>query len=131
MLVLTVNAQTKEEVEVAKAVDFLKKAMIDGDRAELEKITADKLSYGHSSGLVQNKKEFVENIASGVADFITIDLPNQSISISGNTAVIRHELHAKFTDGGKPAEAHLKVLLVMQKQSGKWRLLARQAVKIQ
>jgi ketosteroid isomerase-like protein len=131
LLVLLSNAQSKDETEVAKAVDYLKKAMIDGDRTALEKISADKLSYGHSSGLVEGKKEFVEKIASGVSDFVTIDLTNQSISISGNTAIVRHELHAKTNDGGKPGEAHIKILLIMQKQSGAWRMLARQAVKIQ
>ncbi|MEK7226911.1 MAG: nuclear transport factor 2 family protein, partial [Bacteroidota bacterium] len=32
-------------------------------------------------------------------------------------------------DGGKPGEVHLLVMLVWQKQGGKWILLARQAVK--
>jgi ketosteroid isomerase-like protein len=131
VLALSVNAQSKEEAAVAKAVEYLRKAMVDGDRSALEKISAEQLSYGHSGGLVENKKEFVEKLASGASDFVTIDLANQTIAVSGNTAIVRHELHAKTNDGGKPGEAHIKILLVMQKQSGKWVMLARQAVKMQ
>jgi ketosteroid isomerase-like protein len=131
LFALTAGAQNNDEVEIAKAVEYLRKAMVDADRTALEKISADMLSYGHSSGLVENKKEFVEKIASGVSDFVTIELTNQTIAVSGLTAIVRHELHARTNDGGKPGEAHIRILLVMQKQSGNWVMLARQAVKIQ
>jgi ketosteroid isomerase-like protein len=104
--------------------------MVDANRADLDAIASEKLSYGHSSGKVEGKKDFVENIASGKSDFISIELNDQTISVSGNTAVVRHELHAKTNDGGKPGEAHIKILLVFQKHGGKWLMLARQAVKM-
>lgn len=123
-------AQTKEEKEVADAVEQLRAGMVNGDKATLEKLTAEKLSYGHSNGLIQDKKEFVEKIVSGASDFATIDLSEQTISISDKVAIVRHILNAKTNDNGKPGEAHLKVLLIWQKQKGGWKLLARQAVKI-
>jgi hypothetical protein len=49
-----------ERLAVAQAVDALTKAMIDVDRARLEALTAEQLSYGHSAGRVENKKEFVD-----------------------------------------------------------------------
>lgn len=130
ILAMAIQAQSKQEAQVAAAVERLRKAMVDGDRAELEAIASEKLSYGHSSGKVEGKREFVEAIASGKSDFVTIDLKEQTISVSGNTAVVRHELHAKTSDGGKPGEAHIRVLLIFQKHGSKWELLARQAVKI-
>ena len=123
-------AQTKDETGVAAAVEELRTAMINGDKAALEKLTADKLSYGHSSGRIEDKKEFVEKIASGASDFVTIDLAQQTISVSDKVAIVRHTLNAKTNDGGMPGEAHLKILLIWQKQKGGWKLLARQAVKI-
>jgi ketosteroid isomerase-like protein len=124
------SAQSKQEKAVAAAVETLKAAMISGDRTQLENSVDEKLSYGHSSGHIDDKKEFVEKIASGKSDFVSIDLTDQTISISGKTAIVRHILKAKTNDGGKPGEVHLRVMLVWQKQSGKWILLARQAVKI-
>jgi ketosteroid isomerase-like protein len=125
-------AQNKEVTAVAKAVEQLKQAMISGERSALESIASDSLSYGHSSGLVENKAAFVEHIASGQSDFVTIDLSEQTISINGNTAVVRHTFAATTNDGGKPGTVKLKILLVWQKEKGKggWKLLARQAVKL-
>jgi ketosteroid isomerase-like protein len=124
------NAQSKDQKAVANAVEKLRKAMIDGDRAALEAVAADSLSYGHSGGKVERKTEFVENIASGKSDFVTIVLSDQTISISHKTAIVRHQLDAATNDGGKPATVKLKILLVWVKERGEWRLLARQAVKL-
>jgi ketosteroid isomerase-like protein len=123
-------AQSKQEIAVASAVEQLKTAMINADKNALESIVADKLSYGHSSGAIDDKKLFVEKIASGQSDFVTIDLSEQTISVSGKTAIVRHILKAKTNDGGKPGEVNLRVMLVWQKQSGQWKLLARQAVRM-
>jgi ketosteroid isomerase-like protein len=127
---LVSNAQSKQDKAVADAVEKLRIAMINADKMALEQLVTDKLSYGHSGGHIDDKKEFVEKIVSGKSDFVTIDLSEQTISISGKTAIVRHILKAKTHDGGKPGEVHLRILLVWQKQGGKWKLLARQAVKI-
>lgn len=124
------QAQTKEQVAVAGAVEKLKEAMISGDRAALTAIAADSLSYGHSGGKVENKTEFVEAIASGKSDFVTIDLSEQTISVIGNTAIVRHILNATTNDGGKPAVVKIKILLVFTKEKTGWKMLARQAVKL-
>ncbi|MBK6384743.1 MAG: nuclear transport factor 2 family protein [Chitinophagaceae bacterium] len=124
------NAQSKQEKAVMVAVEQLRKGMIDADKAILEKLVTDKLSYGHSGGHIDDKKEFVEKIVSGKSDFVSIDLSEQTVSVSGTTAVVRHILKAKTNDGGKPADVHLRVLLIWQKQGGHWKLLARQAVKM-
>lgn len=129
-MAIHVSAQTKDEKEVAAAVEFMKKAMIDGDRAELTQVAADDLSYGHSSGTIQDKAAFVEQIASKKSVFVTIDLTDQTIKVDGNTAIVRHKLAAQTNDGGKPGTVNLGILLIFQKQKGEWKLLARQAYKL-
>jgi ketosteroid isomerase-like protein len=123
-------AQSKDEKAVAAAVERLRVAMVDGNKTALENLVMDQLSYGHSSGHIDNKTEFVEKLVSGASDFVTIDLSGQTISVSDKTAIVRHKLDAKTNDGGKPAEVHLLVLLVWEKKHGHWKLLARQAVKV-
>ncbi len=130
LLVSSMKAQTKQEKAVAAAVEQLRLAMIDGNRMQLENLVTDKLSYGHSGGHIDDKKEFVEKIAGGKSDFVTIDLSEQSISVSGKTAIVRHILKAKTNDGGKPGDVRLRILLVWQKQGRHWKMMARQAVKI-
>ncbi len=123
------QAQSKEEKAVAAAVEALRVAMVNADSVTLDKLTSDQLSYGHSSGHVEGKSSFINKISSGRSDFVSIELPDQVIIVSGKTALVRHTLNAVTNDGGKAGEVHLSVLLVWQKQHGDWKLLARQAVK--
>jgi ketosteroid isomerase-like protein len=127
----SISAQSKSEKAVAAAVETLRKAMVEGDRAALEKIAADGLSYGHSGGKVEDKATFVENIANGNSDFVTIDLTDQTIYVSGNTAIVRHKLTATTHDKGKdPGNVKIAILTVWQKEKKDWKMLARQAVKL-
>ncbi|MDE1193236.1 MAG: nuclear transport factor 2 family protein [Arachidicoccus sp.] len=128
---INVNAQNKKVKEVEAAVQQLTKAMIDADSVQLYALTYPDLKYAHSTGKVQNQREFVEGITSGRSDFVTIDLQNQTIDIIGNTACVRHILDAKTNDSNVPGHTRLAILLVWAKESGKWKLLARQAVKPQ
>ena len=124
------EAQSKEANKVAAAVKTLTQAMIDGNRSTLENIASEGLSYGHSSGKIQNKTEFVEAIVSGQSDFVTINLTDQTINIKDQTAIVRHKFSAETNDGGKPGNVSLGIMLVWVKEKGNWKLLARQAYKL-
>lgn len=127
---LNLKAQDKK-AEVENAVTYLVNALISGRQADLEYIANDSLSYGHSSGKIQNKAEFVQALVTNQSDFVTIDITKQSILIDGNTAIVRHNLYAKTNDNGNPGEVYLGIMLVFTKQAnGDWKLLARQAYKI-
>ena len=122
-------AQSKNEQSVATAVERLRKAMVDANKTELGNLIAEQLSYGHSGGHVEHKNEFIAAIVSGQSDFVSITLTEQTISLSKNIAIVRHNLTAITNNDNKPGEVHLLVLLVWQKQDGLWKLLARQAAK--
>ena len=59
-------AETADATAVANAVAALTKAMLAADKAGLEALVADQLSYGHSGGVVQDKAAFVDVIASSI-----------------------------------------------------------------
>jgi hypothetical protein len=125
-----VFAQSKDEQAVASAVETLRKALIDPDKTTLDALVLDELTYGHSSGKIQDKAAFEGALLDRSSDFVTIDLTDQTIKVVGNTAWVRHTLSATTNDGGKPGSTKLFILLVWLKQKGQWRLLARQAVKV-
>ena len=124
-----VMAQSKDETAVTTAVETLRKAMIDADKAGLEKFTAAELSYGHSSGKVETKAEFVDALVTGKSDFVSINLTDQTVKVVGNTAIVRHVLQGETNDNGNKGTVKLFVLTVWQKQNGQWKLLARQAAR--
>ncbi len=121
--------QTGPEKEIASMVEKLRVATIDGNEKALMDLTAPELSYGHSSGKIEDQKAFIGRLVSGDSDFKSIDISDMTIKIVDNTAIVRHKLVAEAVDGGQPTKPNLSVLLVWQKQKGQWKLLARQAVK--
>jgi len=127
------NAQSSsaDEKQVAEAVETFRKAMISADRNLLESITAPELSYGHSSGKVEDKAAFVNGVINDPIHFNEINLQEQTIRIAGNTAVVRHIFDSKVTNNGSPGEIKIRNLLIWQKQNKEWKLLARQAFKMQ
>jgi ketosteroid isomerase-like protein len=130
-LLVPTKPLSKTEKQVAEAVEKLRLAMVSGDKNALEQITTEGLSYGHSGGKIEDRNSFVEALSSGRSDFVDIALSDQTIAVSGNTAIVRHRLTANTNDAGKgPATIHLGIMLVWVKQQGSWKLLARQAVKI-
>lgn len=125
-----IQAQTADETKVSMAVETLKKAIIDPDKAALEKITHKDLSYGHSNGNIENRAMFIEALISGNSDFKTMDLTDQTVKVVGSTAIVRHKLSAETSNKGVLGITKLNVLLIFQKVKGNWILLARQAAKI-
>lgn len=123
-------AQSKDEKDVAARVETLRKAMQDADKAALENIAAEELSYGHSNGKIEDKAAFVEAIVSGKNDFVKIEATELTVKVVGNTAIARHKLSGDTANDGKPATINLGLLLVWQKQKNEWKLIARQAFKL-
>ena len=125
----TTSAQTKSSTALNDAIEKLRLAMIDAKTDDLQNLTSEHLSYGHSGGHVDDKKSFIEEIVSGKSDFVSINLSEQTISIIKNIAIVRHKLDAVVNEDNQTKEVHLLVLLVWEKEHGQWKLLARQAVK--
>ena len=114
---------------ILSAVDKLHKAIIDGDSDKLHAITTEELTYGHSSGSIENRQEFIEALTSGTSDFAKIKMSDKEVVQKGNTAWVRFIMDADVISDGKTAPITLKVLYIWVKDSSDWKLLARQAVK--
>jgi ketosteroid isomerase-like protein len=128
---LVTFAQSTDEKAVGEAVEKLKKAIVDADEAALSKLTSPLLSYGHSNGLLEDKKEFIRAITSGESHFTRLDISDQTITISGDLAIVRHKLAGDTANKGKdPGQVKLGVLYAWQKVKGNWLLMGRQAYKL-
>ena len=119
-----------EKAAVGTAVENLRKAMVDGDSTALDKLTVAQLSYGHSSGKIEDKAAFIHSLVSGASDFVTIDLTDQTVEVFDNVAIVRHNLNATTNDNGNQGTVALHILTNWIKQGADWKLFSRQAVKV-
>jgi len=122
-------AQSTDAAAVAEAVAALTKAMLAADKAQLDTLVADQLSYGHSGGVIQTKAEFVDVIASKKTVYKSIVLSDQTVVVAGSDAIVRHAWASESESGGKSTLSKIGILQVWQKQGASWKLLARQAFK--
>jgi ketosteroid isomerase-like protein len=123
-------ADASDEAAVKGSVEALRKALLAGDKAQLEALAAAQLSYGHSSGKVQNKGEFVDGVVTRKAVVKSLDFPDLTVAVAGDAAIARHLYVSESETDGKPNNVKIGVLAVWQKQDGSWKLLARQAYKL-
>jgi len=122
------STQTGKETAVSAAVEGLRKAMVAGDKAALEKLAMDELSYGHSSGRLENKAEFIATLTSGKAGFSAIELGVQTVNVVDKIALVRHVFNGTRRKEGDKMK--LAILTVWLQHPDQWKLLARQAAKL-
>ena len=122
-------AAAPADKEVGQAVDNLTQAMLHKDIKQLQALTAENLTYGHSSGKIQNKQEFIADIETGRSGFKTLEMQKQAITLSGDTALVRNHFSALAVNSGKEVPTEIENFQIWQKQKGHWLLIGRQAFK--
>ena len=123
-------AEAGDEAAVKQNVEALREALLKADKAQLERLSAEQLSYGHSDGRVQNKPEFIDGVMTRKATVKSINFPDLKIAVAGDAAIARHLYESESETDGKPNSVRIGTLQVWQKQGGNWKLLARQGYKL-
>jgi ketosteroid isomerase-like protein len=124
-LMVPATAATDDEETVKEAVEALRKAILAQDKAKLETLTAEQLSYSHSDAHVEDKAKFIDGVMTRKAVIKSIDFPELTIAIVGNNAIVRHLWVSESELDGKVTNTKIGVLQVWQKQDSGWKLLAR------
>lgn len=119
-----------DEAAVAQAVEAMRKAFVDKNKTELDKLTADALSYGHSSAVVQNKAEYIDGVMNRKATVKSLTYPDLKVTMAGGNAIARHRFVAENELDGKTTNVDIGILEVWSKDGGAWKLLARQGYKL-
>ena len=88
---------TTEEKEVYSAYEAINNAMIEKDRAAMERYFDKDLIFTHMSGKKQTREEFIGEIMDGMLNYFKVDTKDYSINVDGDTARMKvtHTLTAK------------------------------------
>lgn len=123
--------QSASENEVWNRVEALTKAIFDAkDSLALLDLVSSKVTYGHSGGNIEDKATMVQKAVSSKTIYKNSVSEKVSVDIDGNTAVVRQNFRATSVENGTETPLNLAILQVWKKEKGKWRIWARQAVKI-
>jgi hypothetical protein len=127
------SAQTgKVEQQVLQAEKDRFAAMVKGDRAVLEKLLADDLTYTHSTALLETKEQFIKSVTSGNIDYVSI-VPSASdskVRVNGNTAIVNGLAAVNVIDTGKDRKIRIRYTTVYTNRGGAWLLQAWQSTVV-
>ena len=126
---LLAQSNTGDIAKIKNTVTRLYTAMVEKDSSALQELTMETLTYGHSSGTIENQSEYIDGVLNGSFQFTSISPVDQTITTSGPIGMVRHIFKAEGTNNGEPAEVNIGCLLVFQKEN-EWKLVARQAFKL-
>jgi ketosteroid isomerase-like protein len=118
-------ADAADEAAVKKAVEELRTAWLKQDKPKIESLTAEQLSYSHSDAKLEDKAKFIEGTMTRKATFKSLEWPELTAQVVGNTGVVRHLWVSESELEGKVTNTKIGVMQVWQKQDGGWKLLAR------
>jgi hypothetical protein len=131
--VSAVSAQMgKMEQQVLQAEKDRFAAMVKGDRAALEKLLADDLTYTHSTALLENKEQFLKSVTSGNIDYVSI-VPSETdwkVRVNGNTAIVNGIAAVNVIDTGKDRKIRIRFTTVQTNRGGAWQLSAWQSTVV-
>ncbi len=124
-------AQSSNDNEVWSRVEALTNAIFKKkDSVALLDLVSTKVTYGHSGGNVEDKATMVLKAMASKQTYKNLEFEKTSMDIDGHTAVLRHNLRGISVENGTETPLNLAILQVWKKENGKWRIWARQAVKI-
>jgi ketosteroid isomerase-like protein len=124
-LIRSAHAQSADEATVKNAVEELRTAWLKQDKAKIESLTAEQLSYSHSDARLEDKTKFIDGVMTRKATFKSLEWPELTVQIVGNNAVVRHLWVSESELEGKVTNTKIGVMQIWQKQDGGWKLLAR------
>src|SRR5437868_11701948 len=124
------QANPEDEAAVKKAVEEWKAAYLKQDKAKLEAMTLPQLSYSHSDARIEDKAKFIEGVMGRKATVKSLEFPDMTVQVVGNTAIVRHLWVSQTELDGKGTDTKIGVIQVWQKKDGGWKLLARSSHRL-
>lgn len=128
---LFLAAQSKAEQQIADLEDRRFEAMVAKDVDFLRNVLSDQVTYSHSNGLVENKKEHLQNVGSGSIEYLSMTLEKSNIRVFKKTAVNNGVILVKGRYKGTVFDIRLGFTDVYVKSKRQWKLLAWQSVKLE
>jgi ketosteroid isomerase-like protein len=122
-------AEGGEEAAVKKAVEEMRTAYLNKDKAKLEAMTLPQLTYSHSDGRIEDRAQFIKGVMDRKATVKSLEYPELTVAIAGDVAIVRHLWVSETELDGKITNTKIGVMQVYKKQDGGWKLLARSSYR--
>ena len=114
--------------EVKQAYEYWKQAVIKADLTSLNKMYMENFSWTNEFGITNNKKDYLNKIASGNLQYLSWVNENITIEISGDTALLQTREILRLLVYNHRVNAIQNVTTVFVHQNGKWLIAGGQEI---
>jgi hypothetical protein len=121
---------TNVQEELKKLENDRAQAVLKGDTATLDQMTADDYTVINISGQLLTKAQVLEAIKSGDLKYDQLANNDLQVRVYGDTAVLTGRTAQKGQFKGKDISGQTRFTRVYLKQHGKWQAVAFQATRI-
>lgn len=118
-----------DEAKLTSTLKEFHQALVKKNTVSINQQTDKALSYGHSNGWVETKKELIEHLESGYMEYNGFREDSIKVEVNGNVGHARFIADINASMSGKEFTFQLRVLEVWVKKGKRWVLFARQAVR--
>jgi len=125
------SSTSATEQEIKALEEERNRAILRGDAAALERMTADDYTFITLRGELRTKSEIVKGFQSGSFKYESREISDLRIRVYGDTAVVTGRSTQKGMENGKNYSGDYRFTRVYVKQNGEWLTVALQATLVQ
>jgi ketosteroid isomerase-like protein len=124
-------AASADESAILDAEKGWASAVLARDFAKLDTILTPGLIYAHSTGIIDDKSQYLSKMRSGTQKYAGIEHTSTTVRVYGNSAVAHSRARMHGVNASGPFDDKLMMIHMWVKSNGKWQLAAHQTTKLQ
>ncbi|MCX4160515.1 MULTISPECIES: nuclear transport factor 2 family protein [Paraburkholderia] len=105
------------------------RAMVDGDGPLLDSLLSDGVSYVHTNGKRETKRQFIDAITAGRRRYRQIEIQSQEVLPVGDTCVVTGRALIEMEANNGALLFPIAYTAIHTQEGGQWRLVAWQATR--
>jgi ketosteroid isomerase-like protein len=106
------------------------RAMVDGDGQSLDSLLADNVSYVHTNGKRETKRQFIDGIVAGRRRYRQIEVQSQDLlAVGRETCVVTGRALIEMEANNGALLFPIAYTAIHTQEDGQWRLIAWQATR--
>ena len=125
------NFSSTSEQEIRALEEERNQAILKGDAAALERMTADDYTFITLRGELRTKSEIVKGFQSGSFKYDSRTISELNVRVYGDAAIVTGRSTQKGSENGKDYSGDYRWTRVYVKQTGRWVTVALQTTRVQ
>lgn len=127
---LPARAASAEEATILKLEQQWEDALIKSDTAALDKLYDERIIYTHSSGKVDTKSTYINNIKSGGSKYVSMKRDDIKVAVYNKAAIVSCHWDVHILSQGNKVDLNARYLHVYVQQKDGWKMAAHQSTRV-